>query len=152
MKKPRKELGEDDIVIVCPFCNDEVLHDYKGEDGFDDFNYEFCEHVIFANSWATELWSEDGTMVETGDERLDEQLREKAANSWLPDFTGMGKQVCRFLRKLPEAANWDLRSAGRYIERGMGPRGGGPTYTIVFRRIKGKSAGARRDRKRDVRK
>lgn len=130
MKKPDRELGEDDIEIWCPFCKREVFHDYSGEDGFEDCDWDFCEHVVYANSWGVELWGNGGTLVQTGDEQLDEQVANEAN-----DYEQMGERICKLmLTATPPGEKWELKHAGGYVERGMGPRGGGPTFTVVFRR------------------
>jgi hypothetical protein len=112
----------DDAEIMCPFCRKCVLHDYKGKDGFDDFDTSFCEHTVFAYSWGIDLVEH----IQTGDSSTDTAIAALIEDG---DSDTLGADVAKLVEKSLDGIT---NHVSQYVERGMGPRGGGPTYIVVF--------------------
>lgn len=118
--KPMSDpFGGNDVQIICPFCGKEVLHDYQIEGGFDDFDWNPCGHVVFASSGGEEgLFDRQDYYINTGDRTLD---------TMISDDTDSALEILQ--HSLPEKT---FESEGGSIARGMGPRGDGATYNVIF--------------------
>ncbi len=82
---------------------------------------------------------EEDTEVHVADPKLEAKLRKLEQNASDPE--DLSKDAIKLLRRsTPADMKCELETAGGYVERGLGPGGGGPTYTILFQRLTPKDA------------
>lgn len=130
-KEQYAEMDEEDgIRFSCPYCEETVL--FLSEDGC-QIVPTFCEHVVFAATWGTDLWSGSDTVVQTGSAEADAKVWECIQEGGSCSPYELDDDVCDVLSAFfIEKEGFDISSTCKHLECGMGPHGGGPTYVLVF--------------------
>ncbi len=135
--------------LKCPFCKKVVLTDWENADEAPDLAR--CERLVALLSWGCGVWE---------DPWVDEQ-RSRIVAGLLPRIPLRSGKPYKNLSDLfgatmfspeksfrHESDGWELATGSVYVEAGLGPQGGGPTYIGVFLRPTPRTADAKKSVKR----
>jgi hypothetical protein len=137
-------MSECEALVKCPFCQQLVLWDFKG-DTEEDPNYfgeNVCEHTVFLHSAVMHLWSEGNEIVHTGNRRLDANIKKHVSHEHSADPMALSKDVAKILRQFKhDAESWSVRVASARAQHDLESTDEGPTYTLVFMKRTRRSVG-----------
>lgn len=147
------EIESEECALECPFCGEAVLTAWTY--AFEPIELDECEHLVALLSWGCGAWE---------DPWIDEQRR-RLVDGLLPRIPLPDGEAYEDLSDVFDATmfssgkslrhecdGWELATDSVYVEAGLGPQGGGPTYIGVFLRPTPKVAQARKTVKRKASK
>ena len=129
------DLGQEseECSVSCPFCGTVVLTAWTYS--YEPVDVEACSHLVAMHSWGCGAY-EDPWIDEAKHETLKsifESLSKKADREIECLHDLFSATIFREDGRLRfELEDWTVATSSVYVEAGLGPQGGGPTYIGVF--------------------